>query len=269
VPEDGVRALSARLARQGHAAITAVQFLTRLPLPGGMNQHPSDRTLLVDAVAYFPLVGALIGLVTGWLVWAAATVWPIGLAVVLAVAVEAVLTGAFHEDAVADCCDAFGGGWTREQVLHILKDSRVGSFGVLGLGLAVAVRVGAIAALPGEVLVAAVMASAALGRWAIVLLMWLVPPVPEREGLSKDVGQGVGAGTRWPGRHSGWRSGWVGTVGWSRCGRPSAWRRSRVVTLGWGYFVRERLGGVTGDTLGCCCYLGQCVTLLLACATIG
>jgi cobalamin synthase len=142
VPEDGVRSLSARLARQGHAAITAVQFLTRLPLPGGMNQPPSDRTLLVDAVAYFPLVGALIGLVTGWLVWAAATVWPIGLAVVLAVAVEAVLTGAFHEDAVADCCDAFGGGWTREQVLHILKDSRVGSFGVLGLGLALAVRVG-------------------------------------------------------------------------------------------------------------------------------
>jgi adenosylcobinamide-GDP ribazoletransferase len=268
VPEDGVRSLSARLARQGHAAITAVQFLTRVPLPGGMNQHPADRTLLVDAVAYFPLVGALIGLVTGWLVWAAATVWPIGLAVVLAVAVEAVLTGAFHEDAVADCCDAFGGGWTREQVLHILKDSRVGSFGVLGLGLAVAVRVGAIAALPGEVLVAAVMASAALGRWAIVLLMWLVPPVPEREGLSKDVGQGVGAGalagaTLWLAVGLGWY-GWLEPVRAAVCVAAVA-----VVTLGWGYFVRERLGGVTGDTLGCCCYLGQCVTLLLACATIG
>ena len=94
--------------------------------------------------------------------------WPIGLAVVIGLAFEALLTGAFHEDAVADFCDAFGGGWTRDDILRILKDSRVGSFGALGLILAVALRGGAIATLETDRLIAAVTASAALGRWAIL-----------------------------------------------------------------------------------------------------
>jgi cobalamin synthase len=98
--------------------------------------------------------------------------------------------------------------------------------------------------------------------------MWLVPPVPEREGLSKDVGQGVGAGalagaTLWLAVGLGWY-GWLEPVRAAVCVVAVA-----VVTLGWGCFVRQRLGGVTGDTLGCCCYLGQCVALLLACAAVG
>lgn len=261
--EGGFRSVSAGLTRQLHAAITAVQFLTRLPLPGGMNRPDPDRRLLVDAVAYFPLVGGLVGLLTGSIAWAAAVIWPMLLAVALALACEAMLTGAFHEDAVADCCDAFGGGWNREEVLRILKDSRVGSFGVLGLGLAVAVRMGGIAALSNEVLIAAVVASATLGRWAIVLLMCAVPPVPAREGLSKDVGQRVGGptvvgATLWLAVGLGWYA-WLEPVRAAVCVGAVG-----VIALGWGRFVAERLGGVTGDALGCCCYLTQCVALLLA-----
>ena len=122
------------------AFVTAVQFLTRVPLPGGMNRPGADPALLGHCPLFFPLVGGLVGAAAGGVLWAAAHVWPPPVAIVLALIAEALLTGAFHEDAVADACDAFGGGWTRDDVLRILKDSRVGSYGALGLGLAVALR---------------------------------------------------------------------------------------------------------------------------------
>ncbi|MFV0496105.1 adenosylcobinamide-GDP ribazoletransferase, partial [Mycobacterium sp.] len=151
------------LSRQFHAAITAVQFLTRVPLPGGMNRPDPDRTLLRAAVVYFPLVGGLVGAFAGGVVWAALHVWPPVVAVALGLMAEALLTGAFHEDAVADCCDAFGGGWTRDDVLRIMKDSRVGSFGALGLMLAVLLRGGCLLSLPTSAVVGAVAASGAVG----------------------------------------------------------------------------------------------------------
>ena len=128
--------------------LVAVQFLTRLPTPAvALGDEAERRAILGRSAAYFPLVGALIGAMTGATIRLAGHFWPIGLAVVIGLAFEALLTGAFHEDAVADFCDAFGGGWTRDDILRILKDSRVGSFGALGLGLAVALRGGAIATL--------------------------------------------------------------------------------------------------------------------------
>ena len=149
--------------------LVAVQFLTRLPTPNvAMGDEAERRKILGRSAAYFPLVGALIGAMTGATIRLAGQFWPIGLAIVIGLAFEALLTGAFHEDAVADFCDAFGGGWTRDDILRILKDSRVGSFGALGLGLAVALRGGAIATLETDRLIAAVTASATLGRWAIL-----------------------------------------------------------------------------------------------------
>ena len=144
-------------------------------------------------MAYFPAVGALIGLATGSVIACALHFWPPAVAVVLGLAFEAVLTGGLHEDAVADFCDAFGGGWTREDILRILKDSRVGSFGALGLGLAVLLRAAATAALPPADLLAATVAAATWGRFVILPIMALVPPVSDRPGSARDFGQGVRA----------------------------------------------------------------------------
>jgi adenosylcobinamide-GDP ribazoletransferase len=253
------------IRRQFHAAINAVQFLTRVPLPGGMNRPDPDCTLLRVAVVYFPLVGGLVGAFTGLVVWAALLVWPPVIAVTFALVIEALLTGAFHEDAVADCCDAFGGGWSRDDVLRILKDSRVGSFGALGLTLAVLVRGGCMMAVPPSDIVMTMAASAAVGRWAIVLLMLVVPPVPNREGLSKDVGtqmsgQELIAATLWtlPG---------VLAFGWCQPLRFVLGTLAVIVLmLAWASYVRHRIGGMTGDCLGCGCYLAQCVVLLAATA---
>jgi adenosylcobinamide-GDP ribazoletransferase len=228
-----------------------------------MNRPAPDLTLLRAAVVFFPLVGGLVGLFTGSVVWAALLVWPPVVAVTLGLIAEALLTGGFHEDAVADCCDAFGGGWTRDDVLRIMKDSRVGSFGALGLALALLLRGGCLLSLPAGEVVPAVVASAAVGRWAILVLMRAVPPVPHREGLSKDVGERIG-----------WAELVVGSLftlvalaafGWAK---PLAAVLGVVavvvVTLAWGWYARRRIGGVTGDVLGAACYLGQCVVLLAA-----
>jgi adenosylcobinamide-GDP ribazoletransferase len=252
-------------ARGWAAFVTAVQFLTRVPVPGGMHGPDADRTLLRAAVVFFPLVGGLIGAFTGGVVWAALLVWPPAVAVALGLIAEAVLTGAFHEDAVADCCDAFGGGWTRDDVLRILKDSRVGSFGALGLTLAVLLRGGCLAHVPAGELVATVAASAAVGRWAIVLLMVAVAPVTNRESLAKDVGERVG----WRELVGGSLTAVPGVVafGWAAPLRTGVgWFAVGVATVVWAIYVRRRIGGVTGDCLGCGCYLGQCAFLLAATA---
>jgi adenosylcobinamide-GDP ribazoletransferase len=240
----------------------SVQFLTRLPVPGAA--RPAEPAMLRRAALLFPLVGAGIGLATAAMVWAASRVWPLPVAVVLALAGEALLTGALHEDAVADSCDAFGGGRTREDILRILKDSRVGSFGALGLTLAVLLRAATVAALPAALLVPAVVASASLGRWLMLPLMALLPPPADHSSLARDLGSRLGA-----------RGVLVGGVltlpGIAALAIADPWRCAAGVLgclvallAAWRYFAR-RLGGATGDCLGALCYAGQLV-VLLACA---
>ena len=265
----GAATLGGRLRHQSEAFLVAVQFLTRLPTPRvDLADEGRRAALLGQATAYFPAVGALIGATTAGVILLGTRIWPMGLAVVLGLAVEAVLTGAFHEDAVADCCDAFGGGWTRDDVLRILKDSRVGAYGVLGLGLAVALRGGATAALPGDRLAAAVVAAAALGRWAILPAMALLPPVADRASLSADVGRRVGPGRLILGTI-------LATLGCVPMALAGPGRLALMVlavaavTLAVARYVRRRLGGMTGDCLGFLAYAAQVAALLVAAGEAG
>jgi len=109
---------------------TAIQFYTRLPVPAWVGY---SETALNQATRYFPVVGWLVGLVAGcsWLVGSYLTDVPTGL--FLSITASILTTGAFHEDGFADTCDGFGGGWTKEKILEIMKDSRVGTYGVVGL----------------------------------------------------------------------------------------------------------------------------------------
>jgi adenosylcobinamide-GDP ribazoletransferase len=245
--------------------LAAVGFLTRVPVPGGLYKPGDLPALLQEAVVFFPLVGGLIGLFTGAVIWAASHLWPIPLAVLIGLAAEAVLTGAFHEDAVADCCDGFGGGWSREDVLRIMKDSRIGSFGVLGLALALLLRAGGLAGVDRAELLPVVVASSGVGRWAGLLLMAVLPPLVDREGLARDVGSRIRpwdlvAGTVLAAPAVVWYA-WLEPIRFG-CGLAA-------VLLGagaWAWYVRWRLGGTTGDGLGFACYLGQVLVLLAAAA---
>jgi adenosylcobinamide-GDP ribazoletransferase len=252
-------------AGQLAALVTAVQFLTRIPV----SKRETSPAALRDCPRYFPLVAMGIGVITASVTLAGSYLWPISLSVLLALALEFRLTGGLHEDAVADFCDAFGGGWTRERVLEIMKDSRIGTYGTLGLVSALAIRFAATVAViqqagTDQFLVwgTAIVTAAVMGRWLIVLVMVLVPPIANRESLSRDVGAQMT---------------FKDLAIASFCALPS------LVLFGWlmpvqcliavvllfvaiwfRRLVLHKLGGITGDCLGFIGYLGQLIILLVA-----
>ena len=251
------------------AFVAAVQFLTRIPL---FTERLPAADVLARSPTFFPVVGALIGVFTTAVAGLGALFWPPWLAVLLALGFEVLLTGGFHEDAVADFCDAFGGGRTRDQTIAILKDSRIGTFGALGLLVLFSLRAGAITTLVGRWGVAAwpiwgsaLVASSALGRYVMVLVMVLLPPIAGRESLARAIGSTL---SRWD---------WVASSVWvSLAMAPfvyflpvqflGAVLLLFAVTLGLLLVVLRRLGGMTGDCIGCLGYIGQVAVLLAAAA---
>lgn len=159
--------------------LLAIQFLTRLPVPGVARlSEEGARIGLSRAVAWFPLIGALIGTITAATMLLAEQVWPRLVAVLLALAVEARLTGAFHEDAVADFCDGVGGGRDPAHARQIMKDSRIGSFGAVGLTLGIALRAALMYSLDSALATFAIIAASTFGRLLAVISMAITPPAP-------------------------------------------------------------------------------------------
>jgi adenosylcobinamide-GDP ribazoletransferase len=245
--------------------LLAVQFLTRLPVPPLARLTAAQaQDGLARAMAWLPPVGTLIGMATAAVFGAAGQAWPPAVAVLLALAVEALLTGAFHEDAVADFCDAFGGTARGETALRIMRDSRIGSYGALGLGLSVALRATAIVALPPGLAVAAIVAAATSGRLCAVLLATILPTA------------GVEGAAARMGRRVPWRRA-AGAMALALPGiaplailRPGAVlvaAMASVLLLWWlARFLRARIGGSTGDCLGFAAYMAQLAVLLAAAA---
>lgn len=261
------------------AFFTAVQFLTRIPVPGAMSgTMETYKSALQASVDFFPLVGVLIGLGTATFYCMAVCFWTPLVAAILAVAAEAWLTGAFHEDALADATDALGGGWTREQVLEILKDSRHGTYGVLALVLGVSLRIVLISNLSWPMAWLAIPFSAGIGRWSILLLMRRLDPITDRHTMVRDVG------TK-PSRKAIFRSAlysivalgavlgflYLTLLGGDASLQPLlpmvvsialAILFSLLTTWYYSRLVQRRVGGITGDFLGSNCYLVQLVSLL-------
>ncbi|MEM1134617.1 MAG: adenosylcobinamide-GDP ribazoletransferase [Bacteroidota bacterium] len=116
---------------------TALMFFTRIPCPI-WTDHSEEY--LQKSRKYFPLIGWIVGGISAAVFLGATYILPISIAVVLSIIVSVWITGAFHEDGFADICDAFGGGWTKEQILKIMKDSRVGAFGAVGIFLMILLK---------------------------------------------------------------------------------------------------------------------------------
>lgn len=108
----------------------AIRFFTRLPVPGWVG-HSADA--LSHSARYFPAVGLVVGGIGALVYWLALRLWPQPVAVLLSMAATIYATGAFHEDGLSDTADGLGGGWDKQRILDIMKDSRVGSYGVVAL----------------------------------------------------------------------------------------------------------------------------------------
>jgi adenosylcobinamide-GDP ribazoletransferase len=160
---------------QWNVFLTAIMFYTRIPCPPVKNY---SQELLDRSVRYFPLVGWMLGAGMVVLVWGMGYFLPDSLRVALMLAWSVLATGAFHEDGFADTCDGLGGGWERLQILQIMKDSRIGVFGALGLILLFMVKFVALLELLNQsfaYFAIVLMIAHVLSRFCVLIFMQMLP----------------------------------------------------------------------------------------------
>ena len=238
----------------------AISLCTRLPL--ALAAPVADGEIARASWA-FPLAGMLVGLIGGVVYWVADRAHiPPQAASVLALAATILVTGAMHEDGLADTADGLGGGKTRHQKLEIMRDSRIGTFGACALAISLLLRWSAISTFdnPRSVAIALVVAHSA-GRAALPAFMRLVPPA-RTEGLSSDGGQ--------PPRQSVAISLALGGLALATglgtgAALAGALSLSAIAFL-LGRLALEQIGGQTGDVLGAMEQAVEAAVLLIAAA---
>jgi adenosylcobinamide-GDP ribazoletransferase len=243
---------------RAYAVRGAIQFLTRIPAP-----TPSAGRLDA-AVAWFPLVGALVGTVIGAVVIATSQLVPMTIAAALGVLMGVLLTGAFHEDGLADIADAFAGGWSVEQRLEILKDPRHGSYGVAALSGSIIIRILAVAALAPAVAVAGLIAAHTLAR-AVAVASMRTGPLARPEGLGARYVSTVSIGRIVVAVISGLAISTV-VIGWWVVPAilVAAVPAGAVIAL-----ARRRIGGLSGDVLGAIEQVAEIAVLITVVALAG
>jgi adenosylcobinamide-GDP ribazoletransferase len=243
--------------REGfHAAAVAVQLLTRIPV---RLAQVTDADLRRSCV-FFPAVGLVVALAGIATRYAFAAPLGRGAATVLAIAVMVLITGAFHEDGLADSADGLWGGFTPERRVEIMRDSRIGTYGSVALVLSLLLRVALLAPLTLGVFAAAVVAGHVLGRAGGVLLAGLLPPVAD-QGLGAKVIGVNGIGT-WLAVALQAAAAAAFAAGWS------LWLPLLAAVLAVGLVARlahRKLGGLTGDLLGAA---NQCAHLAAMAAVV-
>lgn len=231
----------------------ALSFLTVLPV------NPKDAPLLQlgRAARFFPLVGLLLGALLTSAHFVFSTFFNPLLAATLTVALWAVLTGGLHLDGLADCCDGLLAATTPERRLEIMRDPRVGAFGVVGVVLFLMAKVTALATLPSTSVFFAIYGATLLARWLIVIVAR--EPLARTGGLADDFRRGLTRETLL-----------LATL------VPAAFLLFGVVEIrvliagvlayggAWliGRFARARLGGITGDVLGLTVEISELIVLL-------
>lgn len=222
----------------------ALGFFTRLPVPSWVG-HTSAA--LDRSARYFPAVGLLVGLIGALVYIAAAWFWPKTLAVLLSMAATVLVTGAFHEDGLADTLDGLGGGWDKARILEIMKDSRIGSFGVTALVLALLSKFMTLVELREAWLPAALIAGHGVSRLAATSLLATMAYVrDDAQARAKPVATRLGRGDL------------AIAAAFALAGLlllpPGrtliACVLAALVTAWMARLFRRRLGGYTGDCLG-------------------
>eukprot|EP00873_Tetraselmis_striata_P005069 jgi/Tetstr1/425333/TSEL_015782.t1 len=147
---------------------TGLMFLTRLPCPHWTDHHPA---FLMRSAMWFPALGALVGCWAAVWYSALATLWSPGVAAALSTLASVWLTGCFHEDGLSDCFDGFGGGWGRVQILRIMKDSRVGTYALVGVLLCTYAKLTLLSEMEPADVPRALVAAHTIGRWTSLPLL--------------------------------------------------------------------------------------------------
>lgn len=236
------------LVHQLRLFFIALQFFTRLPIPRWVG---FEAQWLQHASRYFPLVGIVVAALAALVYCAASALWSAPVAVLLSTAAGIYLTGAFHEDGFADMCDGFGGGMTRERVMEIMKDSRIGTYGAVGAGLLIALKCALLSSMDSAAAIAALFIAHPLSRFAATALIWKLEYARD-EGKAKPMAQQMTTGEFITAGTCALAPllaiGAVGASAWAALGAAVLATAAAAVWLA-SKFVR-RIGGYTGDCLG-------------------
>ncbi|MCM5703641.1 adenosylcobinamide-GDP ribazoletransferase [Larsenimonas salina] len=235
-----------RCRREARLMGWAVSFLTRLP---AMRTERPEGNELSDALRYYPLIGALIGGLIALVLWLSLLLWPPTVAVGLSLVTGWLVTGGLHEDGLADTVDALGGGHTREQRLVIMKDSRVGSYGVLALVGTTLLKYALLVALvevSAGVATVVLITAHCLGRAVAVAVMGRLSYVRLSDSKVRAQASPVA------GRVQGGSALTACVIALWACGTTGALMIgvAAVAGVGLARWLRAMLGGYTGDALG-------------------
>ena len=235
------------IRRELELFFNALRFFTRVPIPQRIG-HSTE--LLNHAARYFPLIGWLVGIVGAVAYWLASLVLPPTLAIALSMVATIRLTGAFHEDGFGDVCDGFGGGWSREQVLAIMKDSRIGAYGTIGLVSMLGMKFLALLEMGHDTVPIALLAAHPLSRFASTTLIFFLDYA--REDQPEDVARAKPLAHRLsPGELAcAAVFGCVPLVLLSGLEVLGVSVLAIGVTVWAARYFRRRIGGYTGDCLG-------------------
>ena len=231
-----------QIRRVGNEIVVAFQFLTRIPMPSITFEADS----LLRATKFFPLVGLVIG--SGAVLLQKLLLLHLSrqLAALVVLIYLVLITGCLHEDGLADLADGLGGGRTKDQILEIMQDSRIGSYGATALVLSLMARYLFMASLPMEHFAAYVISSHVLCRWSSLPLSYFLPPAREHDGQGARIAKLTSLASL------------IFGSAFSFAVVAFALRRSAatpvlvaifIVSLSGWLYARE-LGGVTGDCFG-------------------
>ncbi len=226
--------------------LIAVMFLTRLPVSRFVNYDPEH---LSKSTVYFPLVGAIVGSVGALTLWIASMKFSPTLSVLISMAATVLLTGAFHEDGLADSADGFGGGYTKERVLEIMKDSRIGTYGAIALWLFLTAKLLLLSEIfkqDNSLVLSTLVAAHSLGRYSSLPLIFTLDYARSEATTSKPFAEKASlkrliVGSLYTLCLSALLLEWSAFV---------AIGSVLVVTLFSGIYFKKQIGGITGDSLG-------------------
>jgi adenosylcobinamide-GDP ribazoletransferase len=181
------------MKRELQIFLTAVMFYTRIPCPKWVDHNPQFISL---CTRYFPLMGWIVGGTYAGIIILSTFLFSPLISILLGIVASVLLTGAFHEDGFADVCDGFGGGWTKEKILLIMKDSRVGTYGVVGVVLIFAMKISSTLELINTFgslpFIALLISSHSLSRLMAVTIIYSQPYAREdQDSKAKPVAMGI------------------------------------------------------------------------------
>jgi len=248
------------MKEESNRFLIAVMFLTRLPV---LRLVKYDLEHLSKSTVYFPLVGAIVGSVGALTLWIASLKFPSTLAVLISMAATILLTSAFHEDGLADSADGFGGGYTKERILEIMKDSRIGTYGAIALWLFLTAKLLLLSEIfkqDNSLTLSTLVVAHLLGRYSSLPLIFTLDYARNEATSSKPFAEKASAKCL------------VVASLYTLCLSMlllewrAFWAISAVLfmTLLSGIYFKKRIGGITGDALGAANQLSElCVYMAI------